>query len=374
MTPFHPDFLGEAARRIGLKTYPSTRQFVVQHLYPDTLRLLRILHAHVPIECVISIGYSGDEEVIQALRDEGIPVHTPPYSDLAATVQAELGKALARCKKDNLHLMIHEVGGYAIKALHEAYPEDIHLVKGAVEVTKQGVWVAESLPVLRVPQVNCAQTRLKEIEGKTVGEAVVAALDSILRQLGYAMVGRKALVTGYGWVGAGTAKSLKDRGMQVSVMDTDVLKCVEAAVDGYTLARSPKDIDSPAILIGASGSRSITPEVIDHLPHRCFIVSGASKDHEVDLAYLASITQSTQAIHPHVDAHHLKDGRTLFLVNKGYPVNFTGSSVPDEIVEFLFAELIMLVPELLDQDLAPGIYPLRPELERIAAEIWLELR
>ena len=374
MSIIHPDFLGETARRIKLAHYPDTRQFVVQHLYPDTLRLLLLLHEHVPIHCVISIGYSGDNSVVSQLQAVGIRVCTPEYEDLHTTVKSELASTLKHCAANNLNLVLHEVGGYAVKSLHTHFPEQIPIVVGALEITKQGVWVAQALPELKIPQLNCAQTKLKQIEGQMVGEAVVAAFDNILRELGYAVVGRQALVTGYGWVGAGTAQNLRKRGMNVTVFDTDVLKVVEAAVDGFAVCRTTDAIQPPAMVVGVSGRQSITKPIIDQLPTKCFIVSGASKDHEIDLAYLKSQTASTEPVHRFVDAHHLHDGRTLLLVNKGYPVNFTGSSVPDEIVEFLFAEFIILMQELLERTPPPGIHPLEPELEKIAAEVWLDMR
>lgn len=377
MTRFHPDFLGKTAKRIELQTYATVRQFVVQHLYPDTLRLLLLLHKHIPLHCVVGIGYSGHPDVVEALTNAGVKVVTPDYDELEQTVITELALTLEACREQDFSLLIHEVGGYAIQCLHQHFPESCDLVKGAVEITKQGVWVAEQLPELKIPQLNCAQTRLKQIEGKMVGEAVVTALDVILRDIGYATVGREALVLGYGWVGRGTAASLRNRGMQVSVMDTDIIQCVDATVDGFLV---PRDLGSTvqsarwAIVVGATGYQSIHSALLDTLPDRCFLVSGASKDHEIDLAYLRNITATTTRIHPHVEAITTHDGRTLFLVNDGFPVNFTGASVPDEIVEFLFAELIMLIPWLLENNLEPGIYPLPVEQERIAAEIWLDLR
>ncbi|MBV1859087.1 MAG: hypothetical protein KUG77_11805 [Nannocystaceae bacterium] len=223
MKDFHPDFLGETARRIGLKRYPNTRQFVVQHLYPDTLRLLLLLQDFVPIECVVGIGYSGNDAVVEALRSAGIRVVTPTFADLEDTVREELARCLDFCQTNKHRLVLHEVGGYAIKALHEHFAEACATVVGAIEVTKQGVWAAQALPRLRIPQVNCAQTRLKEIEGGMVGEAVVSSLDNILREMGFAMVGREALVYGYGWVGRGTANSLRQRGMRVSVNDLSLI-------------------------------------------------------------------------------------------------------------------------------------------------------
>ncbi len=374
MSQFHPEYLAETARRIGLVPYPDTVQLVVQHLYPDTMRLLLIMHRFVPIRCVIGIGYSGDGAVVKQLRAAGIHVETPDYADLAGTVNRALDACLSHCEQHGQRLVLHEVGGYAIDCLHRQYRDRVAVVAGAIEVTKQGVWVAEQLPQLLIPQLNCAQTRLKQIEGKMVGESVVTALDVILRELGYSVVGRQALVLGYGWVGRGAAVSLQRRGMQVSVHDSDILTRVEATVDGFTVPPKPERGLVPAVVVGASGHQSVCAELLDALPDRCFLVSGASKDHEIDLPHLRAGVRQIERIHLHVEAYVMQDGRTLFLVNRGFPVNFTGSSVPDEIVEFLFSELLMLVPMLLEQSLPPGIYPLPEEQERIAAQVWLDLR
>jgi len=371
---FHPDFLGEMCRHLDLSTYPATRQFVVQHLFPDTLRLLEHLHQYIPIDTVIGISYSGDTDTIDAIKSMGVRVLTPKYDELEQVISNELQRCVNDCRDNQERLVIHEVGGMAVKALHTPHYFGQGVVIGALEITKQGVWAAESLTDLKIPQLNVAQTRLKQIEGKLVGEAVVAALDVILRELGYATVGRDALVCGYGWVGSGVAKSLRQRGMSVAVRDVDVVCVVEAAVDGHIPNEQKHLLRPPAIVVGASGHCSITADIITQLPDRCFLVSGASKNHEIDLDFLQSQTELVETIHPYVSQHTLFDGRRLFLVNDGYPVNFTGASVPDEIVEFLFAELIMLLPILMEQTPAPGIHTLPPKDEALPAKIWLSLR
>jgi len=385
MSNILPDFLGETASRIGLGTYSGHKQFVVQHLYPDTLRLLLLLHKHIAIDCVIGIGYSGSSEVADQLRDEGIPVFTPSFQDLEETVEQQLGKSLSRSKREDFKLVLHEVGGYSISCLHRVFQQHIDRVVGAIEITKQGVWVAKKLPLLLIPQLNCAETRLKEVEGKLVGEAVVAAFDNIVRELGIAMSGRAALVIGYGWVGKGVSESLKSRGAQVAVYDRDPVKRVKAAVDGFNIRISPQsnkveELSDLDFLIGTSGNLSIEKSLIDALPDKCFIASGSSKNHEIDLEYLSKITNSPRRVHEHVEAYTIvsnkKEGseKTCYLMNEGYPVNFTGSSVPDEIVEFLFSEFIILMKELLENTPPPGQYPLDPELEEVAANVWLDLR
>lgn len=371
---FHPDFLGEMCRRLQLQAYPDARQFVVQHLFPDTVRLLRKLHDYLPIDTVIGISYSGNAQAVEELREMGIRVLTPDYADLASVVASELKACIARCREQELRLVIHEVGGVAIRALHEPEYCGGDTVVGVLEITKQGVWVAEQISDLRIPQINVAQTRLKEIEGKQVGEAVVTALDNILRDLGYSTVGRDALVCGYGWVGKGVAQSLRQRGLGVSVKDVDTVSVVEATVDGHNPCYGDTLTRPPAIVVGASGRCSIDRQLLAQLPDRCFLVSGSSKDHEIDLSHLDSETAESTVLHEHVRQCTLHDGRRLYLVNEGYPVNFTGASVPDEIVEFLFAELIMLVPWLLDNSPGPGIHTLPAADEALPASIWLEMR
>ena len=107
---FHPDFLGETYRRLGLQSYPGCRQFVVQHLFPDTVRLLKTLHPCLPIDTVIGISYSGNAESVESLRDLGVRVLTPCYSSLEATVRAELVRCIEQCRNDGEKLVIHEVG------------------------------------------------------------------------------------------------------------------------------------------------------------------------------------------------------------------------------------------------------------------------
>lgn len=373
MSGIRPDFLGEVARRAGMALRPGYRQFVVQHLYDDTLRLLTTSHRYVPLDVVIGIGYSGKPHVAEALRRAGIRVLTPSYPDLAETIRVELASSLARCRAEGSRLLLHEVGGVALTLLHQHFRADTGLVRAAVEITKQGVWAARRIPDLAVPQLNCAETRLKELEGPLVGDAVVHALDSILRDVGYALWGRTALVLGHGWVGRGVCQSLRAEHMSVIAHDTDVLRKVALKLEGYQLLDEVSSLERVSLVIGAAGARTIDEALLRRLPDGCILASASSKDVEIDVTHLRERARRVERPHPHLEAFDL-DGRTLYLVNEGYPVNFTGSSVPDEIVEMLFAEALLLLDQACTHELAPGTYPLAPELEVLPAQVWLDLR
>ncbi len=373
MNTFHPDFLGEVARRIGIKPHPHYRQFVVQHLYEDTLRLLLTSHQFFPLDVVLGISYSGQKSVVEALQKQGIRVLTPRFHELESTIQTELKSSLERCCQAGHQLLLQEVGGYAITCLHKHYRDYHPVVRGSVEITKQGVWAARRIDNLLIPQLNCAETRLKEVEGDYVGDAVVLSLDRILREIGYALAGRLVLVNGYGWVGRGVCRSLRGKNVVVAAQDIDALKKVALKLDGFLLRDELDNLKRVEIVIGAAGVCSITPELIEGLGPRAILVSASSQKIEIDLDYLHTQAQWTEFVHPHVQAYHLPK-RILYLVNQGYPVNFVGSSVPDEIVEFLLAEALILLEQLVSHDFPPGTFPLAPELEEIPAQVWLDLR
>jgi len=368
-----PDFLGEVARRAGLRRHEGLRQFVVQHLYADTLRLLLESHQYVPIDTVIGIGYSGKTEVAEALRAHGIRVLIPQRSETEEVVRRELGRCLIQAMRDGMRVIIHEVGGTAIRLLHQDYAELLPQVQGVVEITKQGVWEARKLPELRVPQWNCAETKLKELEGPFVGEAVVASIDHILRECGFCLAGREALVFGYGWVGRGVCQGLRNRGMTVSASDTDPLRQVAFTLEGFR--RGGTAVDSLSLVVGAAGVRTISAEVLARLPHRCLLASGSSKCVEIDVDWLEANAVARHQIHRFLEAFTMTDGRVLYLFNGGYPVNFTGPSVQDEIVEFLFAEALLLLDLAASTpDAQPGTWPLSLEREHLPAQVWLDLR
>lgn len=75
----------------------------------------------------------------------GIRVLTPNYQKLESVISHELHQCLDDCRDKGRRLLIYEVGGIAVKALHTPNYWGENWVIGALEITKQGVWVAENL-------------------------------------------------------------------------------------------------------------------------------------------------------------------------------------------------------------------------------------
>ena len=126
---------------------------------------------------------------------------------------------------------------------------------------------------------------------------------------------------------------------------------------------------------GATGTTAITREVIDRLRDEAIVASGSSRQLEIDMAYLRECP--ARRVKESVEAIALPAaGRRLLLVNDGFPVNFMpgSQSVPDEIVEMILGELMILLCDLARSEIPPGLHRITPAQEAICAELWLELR
>lgn len=368
------NYLSEVAVALGMQRYEGHRLLVVQHLREDTLRLLQVLRRHVEVESVVGITYSTQAQVVEALRAEGVRVLTPGYGELERVVGEELERSVERCEREGQRLIIQEVGGWAVPRAQGLGAERRRCIAGAVEVTKQGVWRARALRPLEFPVLHCAESRLKEVEAQMAGEAVVAAVDGLMRGQGQALAGRAALVLGYGWIGRGVSRALQRRDVIVAAVDPDPLRRVQARLEGVLTPGLEQWLPQASLVVGTAGVLTVNAEVLRQLEDGTVLASGSSRDVEIDLAALRAGARSTHELAPHVRAYEMRDGRTLYLLNEGYPVNFIHGSVPDEVVELIFAEVLALVHRVATRPPGPGVHGIDRQDEALPAEVWLRLR
>lgn len=365
----------------GLKD-PRFRYLMVAHLFDDTQRMLDALEPTAEFDAIFGVPYSSNRTGLREAWTArfGDRVHiTQSIGHMERRLTEELAKSLALCRKHNQQLIVQEVGGFVTPLLHTYFRDQLNLVRGVVEITKQGVWRAEGLD-LKVPVLHCADSEMKRFEAKRCGETLARCLDGIGRELGLSLAGRQATVMGAGWIGSGLAGALKRLDMVPVLVDTDPLRVVEARLDGFIAARSPERLEECHLVAGATGRRSITAEMIRRLPDTAILASGSSRQVEIDVDFLRA--QPSSRVSETVEAFHLEDPdmpgarKSVLLVNDGYPANFIpgSGSVPDEIVETILGELIVLMTALEREAHTPGIHRITPAQEAICAELWLELR
>jgi len=380
------DYLSRLVVGIGYPQDRAHRYLMVAHLFDDTMRMLDALAPVTTWDAIIGVPYSSNRPGVAErwAGRFGAAVHIPPnLAELERLLVEQLARSLSLCRRNGQRLIVQEVGGFVTPLLGTYFSDQLHLVKGVVEITKQGVWRAADLAP-DFPVLHCADSEMKRFEAQRCGETVARCLDGLARGLGLSLAGRRAAVIGAGWIGSGVARGLARLDMIPALIDHDPLKVVEARLNGFAAhvgaASASAALSGAQLVVGATGRPSITAAALERLPHDAIVASASSRQLEIDVAWLrrhpvARIGEGVEAFRLPCTARPGGEKR-LLLVNDGFPANFLpgSGSVADEIVETILGELIVLMRALADRDFAPGIHRITPEQEGLCARLWLEMR
>lgn len=131
--------------------------------------------------------------------------------------------------------MVLDDGGDLTAMLHEQYPGMLESVHGITEETTTGVHRLQEMleqGILKVPAVNVNDSVTKSKNDNKYG-CRHSLNDAVKRATDHLLAGKKALVIGYGDVGKGSAQSLRQEGMIVSVSEIDPICAMQACMDGF---------------------------------------------------------------------------------------------------------------------------------------------
>ena len=370
-------YLRRLLDRLHFEQDRGHRYLMVAHLFDDTLRMVQAMAPAVTFDAIIGIPYSSNREGLEVRwrRNLGSAVHVPNSMDaLEERLIAELDRSLNSCAENGQRLIVQEVGGFVVPLLHSRFADRVHLVKGVVELTKQGVWRSQDID-LAFPVLHCAESELKRLEAKRCGETIVRCIDGLIRERGLSLAGRFATVFGAGWIGRGVADGLRSLDAVAALVDRDPLKVVEARLDGFLASSTDAWSARSHVVIGATGRTSISADTLMGLANNTIVASASSRQLEIEVGFLHGLP-SEKAGDALVEYRLPSGDRQIFLINDGYPANFIpgSGSVPDEIVEPILGELVVLLRALTVGRYKPGIHAISKEQERACADLWLAMR
>ena len=134
--------------------------------------------------------------------------------------------------------MVLDDGGDLTNMLHDKYPTTLDKVHGVTEETTTGVHRLQERLVkgtLKIPAINVNDSVTKSKNDNKYG-CRHSLSDAIKRGTDHLLAGKKALVIGYGDVGKGSAQSLRQEGMIVTVSEIDPICAMQACMDGFEVA------------------------------------------------------------------------------------------------------------------------------------------
>lgn len=352
--------------------YESTKQdtelLVVFHLLPDTEQFIDTVIDVFEIERIIGVPYSSRPATARNLRQKyDVEVTIPETVD---EVEREANSYVEEfnAREQDRELLILDVGGHCASFINDV---ETDAIRGIIEDTNQGHWRYETLD-LPVPVFSIAQAKLKQLENRTVGEAIVFSLENIIRnEFEQELNGKRVLVLGYGNVGQSVAKACRGRGAEVMIHDTDAVKNISAKLEGYGVGDRASMFRNAQIVIGASGHRSITREDFKNFDGKTVILSGSSKQVEIDVEGLEE--EGTPVERSETATTYELDGSMITLLNDGCPVNFLDNSVSLAILDLVYPALFSGMLALCNGTTEPGIHEPDDETVQNIATTWLEV-
>ena len=202
-------------------------------------------------------------------------------------------------------------------------------------------------------------------------------IDGLNRATDTFMGGKVAFVAGYGDVGKGSAESLRGQGARVIVSEIDPITALQAAMDGYQVAKLEDVISEVDILVTATGNKDVV--TIDHmlaLKHQAIIANVGHFDNEIDMAALESLPGTTKIeIKPQVHEWQMPNGRSILVLSEGRLMNLgNATGHPSFVMSASFTNQVIAQIELFTKpDAYPvGVYMLPKKLDEKVARLHLD--
>ena len=219
-------------------------------------------------------------EIRETFKKMGFNVDILDNTDLGNEKAIQFGKEkIFKFIEDRkkMKIIVMDDGAIITKVLENKKVDNIVSI---IELTEMGLRRIKELKQVTYPILNVAKTKLKKyITYPEISNTIFVRIIELLG--GEKIVGKKAIVCGYGDLGTILAERLRSYGVQVNIVDTDILRLIVAAENGFNTYKSIIDAcryDAPFIIIGASGYYSITKDIFPYLNEKTYITAGATAD------------------------------------------------------------------------------------------------
>jgi len=252
-------------------------------------------------------------------------------------------------------------------------------IKGVTEETTTGVhrlyeFFKEGKLLFPAINVNDSVTKSKFDNKYGVRHSLI---DGLNRATDTFMSGKVAFVCGYGDVGKGSAESLRGQGARVIVSEIDPILALQAAMDGYQVARLESVIDSVDVLITATGNLDVV--TVDHLlalKHQAIVANVGHFDNEIDMAGLESLPGATCVeIKPQVHEWIMPNGRSILMLSEGRLMNLgNATGHPSFVMSNSFTNQVLAQIEVFTNGEAYplGVHMLPKHLDEKVARLHLD--
>ncbi|MGB0885643.1 MAG: adenosylhomocysteinase, partial [Chitinophagales bacterium] len=193
---------------------------------------------------------------------------------------------------------------------------------------------------------------------------------------------KTAVVAGYGDVGKGSAASLRNAGVRVTVTEIDPICALQAAMDGFEVKTMDEAVKKADIICTATGNFNIIKgRHFEAMKDKAIVCNIGHFDNEIDMAWLnGKYGESKNTIKPQVDLYTLGEKEIIVLAEgrlvnlgcaTGHPSFVMSNSFTNQTLAQLelwnnsknYENKVYVLPKHLDEKVA------RLHLEKIGVEL-----
>src|SRR6201992_1123768 len=194
-------------------------------------------------------------------------------------------------------------------------------------------------------------------------------IDGINRATDVLIGGKVAVVCGYGDVGKGSAESLRGQGARVIVTEIDPICALQAAMDGYQVARLEDVLGEADIFVTTTGNKDvITARHMQQMKHQAIVGNIGHFDNEIDMAGLEKLDGIRKInIKPQVDEWVFPKGNTIIVLSEGRLLNLgNATGHPSFVMSNSFTNQVMAQLELFGNtgEYETQVYTLSKQLDQ----------
>jgi adenosylhomocysteinase len=201
--------------------------------------------------------------------------------------------------------------------------------------------------------------------------------DGLNRATDILIGGKVAVVAGYGDVGKGAAEALSGQGARVIVTEIDPICALQAAMDGFQVARLEDVVGEGDFFITTTGDRDVvTAGHLAAMKDKAVVGNIGHFDNEIDMAGLAAVPGVVRTeIKPQVHEWTFPDGHSVIVLSEGRLLNLgNATGHPSFVMSNSFSNQVIAQIELFTHPEAyrPEVYRLPKILDEKVARLHLD--
>ena len=269
-------------------------------------------------------------------------------------------------------------GADLVSELHKSRRDLLPDMIGGTEETTTGVirlraMASDSALEFPIIAVNDAMTKHLFDNRYGTGQST---LDGIIRATNILLASKVFTVVGYGWCGRGIAMRAKGHGANVIICETDPLRALEAAMDGYQVMPLKQAAGKSDFVVTATGDKHVVDmSHFDNMKDGCICANSGHFNVEINIPALEQITVSRRRWRDYVDEYLLKDGRKIYLLAEGRLVNLSAAEGhPATVMDMSFSNQVLAIDYLYAHrgQLANEVHTMPSQLDQEVARLKLQ--